>query len=205
MKPKLTTVLLAALPLAGSLCLVPVASADRDYSRNSYSEDQVRGKDWHSFERYLESHDETARALRQNPDLINDRRFVHDHDALKDWLDDHPDAAEAIRANPERYLSRETNSSSTGRQARAPMSEQDLSSFERYLDTHDETARSLYQNPDLINDRQFVRDHDALQDWLENHQEAARALRADPDRYLWRKRSTSAGDFLNQLLGGSPR
>jgi ABC-type nitrate/sulfonate/bicarbonate transport system substrate-binding protein len=204
MKPKLTTTLFAALPLAGSLCLVPVASADRDYSRSSDSEDQVSTKDLGSFERYLDSHDETARALRQNPDLINDRRFVRDHDALNDWLDNHPDAAEAIRANPERYLSRETNSSSTDRQARAYMSEQDLRSFERYLDTHDETARILYQNPDLINDRQFVRDHDALQDWMENHPDAARALRADPDQYLWRQRSTSAADFLNQLLG-SPR
>ena len=204
MKPKLTTALFAALPLAGSLCLTSVASADRDYSRSSYSEDQVSGKDLRGFERYLDTHDETARALRQNPDLINDRRFVRDHDALDDWLENHPDAAEAIRANPERYLSRETNSSSTGRQAHAYMSEQDLRSFERYLDTHDETARTLYQNPDLINDRQFVRDHDALQDWMENHQDAARALRADPDQYLWRQRSTSAADFLNQLLG-SPR
>ena len=204
MKPKLTTALFAALPLAGSLCLTSVASADRDYSRSSYSEDQVSGKDLRSFERYLDSHDETARALRQNPDLINDRRFVRDHDALKDWLDDHSDAAEAIRADPHRYLSRGTYSSSSGSQSRAYMSEQDLRSFERYLDTHDETARTLYQNPDLINDRQFVRDHDALQDWMENHQDAARALRADPDQYLWRQRSTSAADFLNQLLG-SPR
>ena len=84
------------------------------------------------------------------------------------------------------------------------MSEQDLRSFERYLDTHDETARTHYQNPDLVNDRQFVREHDALQDWMENHPDAARALRADPDQYLWRQRSTSAADFLNQLLG-SPR
>jgi|GEM_PF-4359263 len=123
MKPKLITILFAVLPLAGSLCLVQVASADRDYSRRSYSEDEVSARD--------------------------------------------------------------------------------LRSFERYLDTHDETARTLYQNPDLINDRQFVRDHDALQGWLENHREAAQALRADPNQYLWRQRSTSAADFLNQLLGSS--
>ena len=204
MKPKLTTALFAALPLAGSLCLTSVAFADRDYSRSSYSEDQVSGNDLRGFERYLDTHDETARALYQNPDLINDRQFVRDHDALNDWLENHPDAAAAMRANPERYLSRETNSSSTGRQARAYMSERDLRSFEQYLDTHDETARTLYQNPDLVNDRQFVREHDALQDWMENHPDAARALRADPDQYLWRQRSTSAADFLNQLLG-SPR
>jgi hypothetical protein len=201
MKPKLTAAMFAVLPLAGSLCLSPVAFADRDYSRSSYSEDQVSGKDLFSFERYLDSHDETARALRRNPDLINDRQFVRDHDALKDWLDDHPDAAEAIRADPHRYLSRGTYSSSTSGRSHAYMKEQDLRSFERYLDTHDETAQTLYQNPDLINDRQFVRDHDALQDWLENHPEAARALRADPDHYLWRERSMSAADFLNQLLG----
>jgi len=109
-----------------------------------------------------------------------------------------------MRANPDRYLARQSDSSSTSRQARAYMSEADLRSFERYLDMHDETARTLYQNPDLINDRKFVRDHDALQGWLENHPEAAGAIRADPDQYLWRQRSTSAADFLNQLLG-SPR
>lgn len=201
MKPKLVTALFAVLPLAGSLCLAQVASADRDYSRRSYSEDQVSARDLRSFERYLDSHDETARMLYQNPDLLNDRQFVREHAALKDWLDDHPDASAAMRANPDRYLSRDTYSSNTGRQSRAYMNERDLRSFERYLDTHDETARALYQNPDLINDRQFVRDHDALQDWLENHPEGARALRADPDQYLWRQRSTSAADFLNQLLG----
>jgi hypothetical protein len=84
---------------------------------------------------------------------------------------------------------------------RAPMSERDLRSFERYLDTHDETARILYQTPDLINDRRFVRDHAALKDWLADHPDAAEALRANPDKYLWRERSTNAADFLNQLFG----
>jgi len=204
MKPHLTSALFAALPLAGSLCLVPVVSADQDYSRGSYSEDQVSARDLRSFERYLDAHEETARALHQNPALINDRQFVREHDALQDWLENHPDAAAALRADPDRYLSRDTYSSSSDRQGRAYMSEKDLRSFERYLDTHDETASTLYQNPTLINDRQFVREHDALQDWLENHPDAARALRAYPDQYLWRQRSTSAADFLNQLLG-SPR
>src|SRR5262245_20130012 len=35
--------------------------------------------------------------------------------------------------------------------ANTRMSERDLSSFERYLDTHDEVASTLYQTPDLIN------------------------------------------------------
>src|SRR5262245_12625586 len=128
MKPNLTSALFVALPLAGSLCLVPVVSADRDYSRGSYSEDQVSSRDLRSFERYLDTHDETARALYQNPNLINDRQFVRNHDSLNDWLDGHPDAAAALRADPDRYLSHENHSLSSDRQGRAYMSEKDLRS-----------------------------------------------------------------------------
>jgi hypothetical protein len=83
----------------------------------------------------------------------------------------------------------------------ARMSERDLRSFENYLDAHDETARTLYQNPEVINDRRFVRNHDSLNDWMDNHPDAAEALRANPNKFLWRERTTNAADFLNQLLG----
>jgi hypothetical protein len=40
--------------------------------------------------------------------------------------------------------------------ASARMGERDLRSFEHYLDTHDKTARILYENPELINVRLSV-------------------------------------------------
>jgi hypothetical protein len=102
--------------------------------------------------------------------------------------------------NEERY-DREDNYGRAQSAAPSRMSERDLRSFERYLDTHDETAQILYQNPDLINNRRFIRQHEALQDWLTHHPDAAEAVQANPDRYLWRERSTSASDFLQNLLG----
>jgi hypothetical protein len=206
MKPLLKTGLFAALPLAGTLCFTPVASADQDDWQGSRYEDRVNERDLRSFERYLNSHPETAQQLYQNPALLRDYRFVRDHDALEDWLQDHPEAAQAMQAHPHKYLSR-TQASRYGSDRPAPtrMSERDLLSFERYLDTHDETAQALYQNPHLINDRQFVRDHDALENWLQDHPEAAQALHANPDKYLWRERNLNAADFLSQLLGGSSR
>ena len=84
--------------------------------------------------------------------------------------------------------------------ASGQISERDLRSFEDYLDSHDETAQLLYQNPDLINDRRFVHNHDALHDWLEGHREAAAVIQANPDKFLWRERSVGATDFLRQLL-----
>src|SRR5712692_8264346 len=86
------------------------------------------------------------------------------------------------------------------RRSSARVSERDLRSFEDYLNSHDETAQLLYQNPDLINDRQFVRRHDALHDWLEDHQEAAATIQANPQKFLWRERSVGPSDFLRQLL-----
>ncbi len=199
------TSLFAVLPLAGSLCLTPVASADRDDWRQSRYDEQVSERDLRSFDEYLDTHRETAQQLYKNPDLLRDRRFIRDHNALNDWLDSHSDAAEALQANPRRYLARAQDSQAEDRRlGRASMNERDLRSFEEYLDSHDETARLLYQNPDLINNRSFVRNHDALHDWLQDHSEAAQALRAEPDKYLWRERTTSASDFLGRLLG-SPR
>jgi hypothetical protein len=140
----------------------------------------------------------------ENPDLINDRRFTHKHEALNDWLESHSEAAQALQADPYRYLKRGdqgySSRSSDNRDALASMSERDLRSFENFLDANPEMARGLYENPDLINDRQFVRHQDALDNWLDKHPNAAEALHANPHKFLWRERTTSAADFLSQLL-----
>src|SRR5436190_592491 len=109
MNPQFKNIVLAVLPLAGVLLISPVVSAHhhdrRDEERNSVG--RVSEGDLRSFDSYLDSHGETAQLLYQDPDLVNDRRFLRDHAALRDWLDDHADAAEAIRANPRQLLWRD--------------------------------------------------------------------------------------------------
>jgi hypothetical protein len=204
MTPWYKKTLFAVLPFAGSLCIAPLVSADRSDWHSSRSESDMSQRDMRSFQNYLDSHDETAQQLYRNPELLNDRRYLRNHDALNDWLESHPDAAQALQADPYRYLQRQqehTSRSGTDRgEAIARMNERDLHSFENFLDNNPETARRLYENPDLVNDRQFVHRNDSLDHWLDNHPDAAEALRANPDKFLWRERTTSAGDFLNQLL-----
>lgn len=165
---------------------------------------RVNERDLRSFEKYLSSHEDTARELYRNPDLINDRKYVRNHDALDDWLDDHPEAAREIRANPRAFFSRQGSGSSTQSSQSSPgrLSAQDLQSFETYLNTDWRTSQELYQSPDLINDRRFVRSHPDLEDWLQDHPEAAAAIQANPHKILWRQRATGTQDFLNQLLRG---
>jgi len=74
------------------------------------------------------------------------------------------------------------------------MSTRDQRSFERYLDSNSRVARQLYQDPELIRDRQFVRDNESLDNWLDNHPDAEEALQANPHKYLRDDRANRGSD-----------
>lgn len=207
MKLYRTTALLAALPLAGVMIVPPnvMAREGQSYEREeSRSSTQLSTRDRRSFENFLDSHWETAQELYRDPELVDNKQFLRGHRDLRDWMEDHPDAAEAIRADPRVVIWRERASEdrepAERRSSTMRMSEQDLASFERYLDKDWGTAQDLYQNPDLINDRRFVRDHASLRSWLEDHPDAAEVVQANPHKFLWRERTSSAQDFMRQLL-----
>lgn len=184
--------------------LVSTAAADRDYGReSSRSSTRLSERDLRSLDTFLDAHWETAQDLYRDPELITNDRFLRGHSDLRDWLDDHRDAAQAIQADPRAAIWHERlarRGEEERQSAPTQLSERDLRSFEDYLDSHDETAQDLYRNPDLINDRQFVREHRTLHDWLEDHQEAAATIQANPNKFLWRERSVGAKDVLRQLL-----
>lgn len=208
MKLYRTTALLAALPLAGVLIVPPNVTAGEDrsyYEREERSSStRLSTRDQRSFEGFLDSHWETAQELYRDPELVDNKQFLRGHRDLRDWMEEHPDAAEAIRADPRAVIWRERASEGRERSERRSdtmrMSERDLASFESYLDKDWDTAQQLYQNPDLINDRRFVRNHDSLRNWLEDHPDAAEVVQANPHKFLWRERTSSAQDFLRQLL-----
>jgi hypothetical protein len=73
--------------------------------------------------------------------------------------------------------------------SREEMSTRDRRNFEAYLDAHWETAQLLYQQPELIKDRRFLRNHRSLRDWLADHTEAARVIQVNPRQVLWEQRT----------------
>jgi hypothetical protein len=184
--------------------LVSTAAADRDYGRESgRASTRLSERDLRSLDTFLDAHWEIADELYRDPELINNDRFLRGHAELSDWLANHPDAAQAVQADPRAAIWHERTvgrGEDERRAASAELSERDSRSLKDYLDAHDETAQELSRNPDLIKDRQYVREHQALGDWMENHREAAATIQANPDKFLWRERSVGATDFLRQLL-----
>jgi hypothetical protein len=203
LKHPLSAVFSLAVMLSLSL-LVSTAAADRDYEREGRrSSTRVSERDLRSFDTFLDAHGETAQELYRDPELITNDRFLRGHSDLRNWLEDHQEAAQAIQVDPRGAIWHERSAGrgeDERRSASPRISERDLRSFEDYLNAHDETAQELYRNPDLINDRQFIREHRALHDWLEDHQEAAATIQASPQKFLWRERSVGANDFLHQLF-----
>jgi len=196
-----------ALSLTGTLCTIQLVSADYDDRRaepRSYEDRQdeprMSAQDQRSFERYLEANSQTARQLSKDPELIRDREFVRDHESLDEWLDSHANAAEALKVNPHKYLGSDRVRQSSEERTTTSINEQDLRSFETFLDNNPETAQRLYENPELIKDRQFARNNTALNNWIDNHPQAADVIQANPNKFLWRERKTGAADFLQQLL-----
>lgn len=177
---------LAILFCVGALALtsvaVPTSSLARDYGHTRISEADLR-----SFQRYLDEHWETAQELYRDPDLINDRKYLRDHDALRDWLGDHPEAAREIRDDPRAVLWQERGRGSRDRgdeDGSTRLTDRQRRSWEEFLSDHRAVARDLSRDPNLVNDTRYVHDHEALDEWLHEHREAATIILANPSAYL---------------------
>jgi hypothetical protein len=62
-----------------------------------------------NMDRFMDSHPEIAEQLRKNPALVNDKKFVENHKALKTFLASHPYAAQEYKENPSAFMKQEQN------------------------------------------------------------------------------------------------
>jgi hypothetical protein len=169
--------------------------SDDSYGSSTRLSDRQR----RSWDNFLDDNRVIARDLSRNPDLMNDARYVRDHEALDDWLRENREAADIITANPSAYIARTSRPSEYDSDSGQPTAS-DLRSFEQYLERNWEVADALYRDPELVNDRRFLREHPSLNDWFRTHPAAAREIQARPQDYLWRQRSLGIEDFLRQLM-----
>jgi hypothetical protein len=136
-----------------------------------------------NFDQYLDNHPDVAAALRKNPKLINNAKWVSKHPQLKDWLEDHPNARRELKENPQAFMRREAGFEERG----GDITRTELRNFDQYLDNHPEVAEALKKDPGLINDADWVSKHPQLKDWLEDHPNARRELKEHPKAFMRRE------------------
>ncbi len=197
---------------------------DRDINREELA----------NTDRFMDSHPEIAEQLRKDPTLIKNREFVEKHPALQEFLQTHPGVREEFSENPNAFMHRENRFDAReddrdrrigDRDDRSPMGERDvtrgeLASADRFMDSHPEIAEQLRKDPTLINNKEFVEKHPALQEFLKTHPETGEELREHPNAFMRqeqrfdereesRNREASPGDrdrqnstSFGQFLGG---
>ena len=161
---------------------------ERSFDRR---EDQVRDRDMTrgelvNMDRFLDSHPEIAEQLRKNPSLVNNEEFVENHPAFQQFLANHPGVREEFKENPNAFMNQEQNFDQREAQATRDrdMTRGELVNMDRFLDSHPEIAEQLRKNPSLVNKKEFVENHPALQQFLTQHPGVREEFKENPNGFM---------------------
>ena len=151
---------------------------DRDRDR-----DMTRGE-LANMERFMDSHPEIAEQLRKDPSLVNNREFVENHPALQQFLAEHPGVREEYKENPNAFMHQEERFDRREDRRDRDMTRGELANMDRFMDSHPEIAEQLRKNPSLVNNREFVENHPALQQFLAEHPGVREEFKENPNAFM---------------------
>src|SRR5580700_10894694 len=90
----------------------------------------------------------------------------------------------ALHAAPVQYQ----NQSQNARPAHdSDITRQELARFDEFLDSHREISEQVRQNPSLVNNDQFVKNHPALQTFMQQHPTVREELKENPNAFMHRE------------------
>ena len=174
--------------LTGFLCLGAPVNAQSASAQNTpaLQGDDATRQELANFNRFLDSHPETAEQVRKDPSFVNNEDFLQHHPALQTYLQDHPAVREQIKTDPNAFMREESryerHDDDRGRDR--DVNREELAHFDQFLDTHRETAEQLRKDPSLVDNEEFVRNHPALQTYLHDHPELREQLKSSPNAFM---------------------
>jgi hypothetical protein len=148
------------------------------------------------FDQFLDSHREIADQLRRTPSLIDDPQFLQSHPELNAYLQENPSVRQEISRQPDTFMRLEDSynrdSNLRDRDARGQdrdSNRPDMASFNRFLDGHREIAEQVRKDPSLLDNRNFVQSHPALQTYLQDNPGVRDQLRQSPNAFMQQENS----------------
>jgi hypothetical protein len=171
--------------LTGFLCLGTPVIAQSASAQNSpaLQGDDATRQEFANFDRFLDSHPETAEQVRKDPSFVNNEDFLQHHPALQTYLQDHPALRQQIKDDPNSFMRMEARYDRR-EDDRDRGNREELAHFDQFLDTHRETAEQLRKNPSLVDNQEFVGNHPALQSYMREHPELREQLKQNPNAFM---------------------
>lgn len=170
-------------------------SAEERFERNEVNRGELA-----NFDRFLDAHRDISAQLRKDPSLVDNKQYLKDHPQLDSYLRDHPEIRQQIDRNPNAFMHQEDNydhfeASHNGNNNpnanRSPGSSTyndngrgDVASFDQFLDSHREIAEQLRKQPSLADNKQFLKDHQALQSYLQQNPSVRERLQQNPNAFM---------------------
>jgi hypothetical protein len=136
-----------------------------------------------NFDSFLDSHPEIAEQLRKDPSLVNNHEYVENHPALQQYLEQHPEIRAEISRNPNEFM-REEDRFDRREDRDQGIKRRELAETDQFLNQHPEIAEQLRKDPRLIDDKQFVDNHPALQQFLADHPGVRDQFREHPVAFM---------------------
>jgi len=154
---------------------------EQRYDRREDRSDVTRGE-LANMDRFMDSHPEIAEQLRKDPSLVDDKQFVQSHPALQEFLASHPGVREEYKENPSGFIRQEQRYDR--REDRSDVTRGELANMDRFMDSHPEIAEQLRKDPSLVDDKQFVQSHPALQEFLASHPGVREEYKENPTAFM---------------------
>ena len=150
---------------------------DRDRDRDGITRTEVAAMD-----RFLDQHPEIAEQLRKNPKLIDDNKWVADHQALQQYMAEHPTMRREFDEHPYAFMHDENR---FDRQTDRPdITRGEVGRVDQFLDRHPEIAEQLQKDPKLIDDKKWVANHPELQQFMNDHPEVRQQFDEHPYAFM---------------------
>jgi phage-related protein len=155
---------------------------DRREDRNG-DRDITRGE-LGNMDRFMDSHPEIAEQLRKNPALVDNKEFVTNHPALQEFLASHPGVREEMKENPNAFMHREERFDQREDRRDRDVTRGELANMDHFMDSHPEIAEQLRKNPSLVDNKEFVQGHPALQEFLTSHPGVREEYKENPSGFM---------------------
>jgi hypothetical protein len=146
--------------------------------------DDVTQRELANFDTFLDSHPEISEQLRKDPSLVDNRQFVESHAALQQYLADHPGAREAFKSHPEAFMHDENRFDRREGQGPLGITRAQLVDMDEFMRDHPEITEQLRKDPSLIDNKQFVESHAALQQFLADHPGVRDEFKSHPEAFM---------------------
>ncbi len=133
-------------------------------------------KDRAQINNFLINHPQVADELHKDPNLINNPQWLSKHPEVGQWMSTHPNAQRLASEHPDWAVKQaETSAMSDARHG--------VKTTDEFLSKHPGVANELAKNPGLIDNKEYLAQHPALQGYLSSHPEIRNEWQSHPEAF----------------------